>query len=258
MTSENRVAASDRLPILTLVMQVRFAVLLSAFLLLFVTLPVVEMIGTQISPVFIRLVIGIAFVAMVCSAVYAVSENRRTRRIVVVLGAPAILLGIFDIGLRIETIHVLGHAFMILFLGYTIVVVLRFLFQSEQVTANAIFASLCIYLMLGTLWAFLYALVEALVPGSFNYAAHEMQLNAPLDVGGTQTIFTFYFSFVTMTTLGYGDIVPISSSAKMLTVVQAVTGQLYLTVLVARLVGLQIAHSRAGRGASQRDKPDGS
>ncbi len=60
---------------------------------------------------------------------------------------------------------------------------------------------------------------------------------------GLQLEIPIYYSFVTMTTLGYGDIVPVNPAARMLSVLQALTGQLYLVVLVARLVGLHIAHS---------------
>ncbi len=61
--------------------------------------------------------------------------------------------------------------------------------------------------------------------------------------GGKQSIYPVYFSFVTLTTLGYGDIVPTSATARMLAAAEAVTGQLYLAVLVARLVGLHISQS---------------
>lgn len=62
-----------------------------------------------------------------------------------------------------------------------------------------------------------------------------------------------YYSFVTLTTLGYGDIVPVSPSARSLATLEALTGQLYLTVLVARLVGLQITHSARRRSEDQEE-----
>ena len=61
--------------------------------------------------------------------------------------------------------------------------------------------------------------------------------------GGGQSIFPIYYSFVTLTTLGYGDIVPTSAIARMFSAIEAVTGQLYLAVLVAQLVGLHISQS---------------
>jgi hypothetical protein len=81
-------------------------------------------------------------------------------------------------------------------------------------------------------------LVEILQPGSFNLAK-----GTAMKFGGSETIFAVYFSYVTLTTLGYGDITPLSGAARTLAIVEATTGQIYLAVLVARLVGLHVAHS---------------
>ena len=62
--------------------------------------------------------------------------------------------------------------------------------------------------------------------------------------GAERSITALYYSFVTLTTLGYGDITPVSASARMLSVVEAIIGQLYIAVLVARMVGLNIVHTR--------------
>ena len=75
---------------------------------------------------------------------------------------------------------------------------------------------------------------QTLQPGSFSMAQGQS--------GKTQIEFTYY-SFVTLTTLGYGDITPLSSRVKVLSMLEAVVGQIYLVVLVARLVGLHISHS---------------
>ena len=82
------------------------------------------------------------------------------------------------------------------------------------------------------MWTYGYSLLEHLLPGSFSYP----DTLAELDTS------TFnYFSFVTMTTLGYGDISPVSPPARAMAITQAVTGHFYLAVLVARLVGINIA-----------------
>ena len=97
-----------------------------------------------------------------------------------------------------------------------------------------IYASIIVYLLLGITWGSVFLLVYQLDPTSFDLSA--VQINK------TEHIF-MYFSFVTLTTLGYGDISPITSHVYSLAVVEAIIGQLYLTVLVARLVGLHISHS---------------
>ncbi len=93
-------------------------------------------------------------------------------------------------------------------------------------------------MLIGYGWAFVYALLDEVFPGSF----------AALTEAGrndyTQRVMQFrYFSFMTLTTVGYGDVLPRSDAARTLAALEAVMGQIYLTVLVARLVGLHIVHS---------------
>jgi Ion channel len=95
-----------------------------------------------------------------------------------------------------------------------------------RVDAERIAAALCVYLLAGIGFGGIFATLEATASGSFSSPA-------PIDLGGA-----VYFSFVTLATLGYGDIVPVSSAARALAVLEAVFGQLYLAVLIARLVSL--------------------
>ncbi len=108
------------------------------------------------------------------------------------------------------------------------VAALRHAFRPGSVTSERIFAVLGAYLMIGLIFAVCYWLVDQAWPGSFDVPS-----DAPLSL--RQAV---YFSFVTFATLGYGDVVPNSEVAKSLAVVEAVSGQLYLAVLVARLVSL--------------------
>ena len=97
-----------------------------------------------------------------------------------------------------------------------------------DVSANRLVGAVCVYLLLGVIWAMAYTLLDLFTPGSF-------QGFSPLDDPGWDSEW-LYFSFVTMTTLGYGDILPISATARALAYMQSVTGQFYVAVLVAGLV----------------------
>ena len=115
--------------------------------------------------------------------------------------------------------------------------------QSEQVSADTIYGGISVYLLLALTWSTLYTAAEYVAPGSImvgGVALSDAYPNTSRLWDGPETI---YFSFVTMTTLGYGDMVPVSPVARMCAVLQAVLGQLYLAVLVARLVGLHIVHA---------------
>jgi hypothetical protein len=92
--------------------------------------------------------------------------------------------------------------------------------------AHRIAAAVAVYLLLGLIWARLYETVELLAPGSFRVAAGEHLSSASL----------VYFSFVTLATVGYGDLTPIHLIARNLAVLEAITGQLYMVILISRLV----------------------
>ena len=109
-----------------------------------------------------------------------------------------------------------------------------------EVSANRLVGAVCVYLLLGVIWAFAYTLLDLLSPGSF-------QGFSPLDDPYWDSEW-LYFSFVTMTTLGYGDILPISATARALAYMQSVSGQFYVAVLVAGLVSGYIS-IKQGPGA---------
>ncbi len=172
-----------------------------------------------------------------------VCRGRITRLIILVFGLLEVSSGVALIVHDARWLHLLRGASGAVFLTVMTALVMRAVVRDERVTGDKIVASICGYLLLGTCWAIAYALLEAANPGSFALAgafAEGESLGA-----GSQTSVFAYFSFVTLTTLGYGDITPISPQAQTLAWMEAGAGQIYLTVLVARLVGLHIVHSQA-------------
>jgi voltage-gated potassium channel Kch len=111
---------------------------------------------------------------------------------------------------------------------------LRFVLRATTVAAEHIYAALSAYLLAGIFWGVCYWVVEQTTPGSMAAGQGTFTLNTSM-----------YFSFVTLATLGYGDILPLSDAARSLAVVEAVAGQLYLAVLVARLVSLYVSKGGA-------------
>ena len=223
--------------------QHRFDVLLGALVLVLFSVPVAGLTGPGAHPVLVRYVVTGVFIAMLLSAVFAVSESCKAPRIAVALAVPVILAELVTLLSDREGFAAAGYMLGVAFLGYVTIVILRFIFKGDRVTFNTICAALCVYLLLGVIWALGYSLLEVLEPGSFHFTLAEARETAGIRFGDERTIFALYYSFVTMTTLGYGDILPTSSAARMLATLQAVMGQLYLAVLVARLVGLHIAQA---------------
>ncbi len=128
----------------------------------------------------------------------------------------------------------IGLSVNVLFLMIVIVIFLAKIFSEDKVTGESIKGGISIYFLLGYLWLYLYSLVLLVNPEAISFPAHASELS-----------YVLYFSFATLTTLGYGDITPVSLMARNLTILESITGQIYLTVLIARLVGLQLVHRSA-------------
>jgi Ion channel. len=113
------------------------------------------------------------------------------------------------------------------------VLILRFVMQAKRVDNDVVFAALSVYLLFGLIFGFIYFIIEGAWPGSLVHNVASASLE-----GGIRLSQTIYFSFVTLATLGYGDIIPANDIIRSLAIIQTMCGQVYLVVLVARLVTL--------------------
>lgn len=140
----------------------------------------------------------------------------------------------------------LGIAGRTLFMLIIALVILVDLFRGRKVCGDTLAGAICVYLMLAVIWGYFYLLVEVLVPGSFSFT----QGQARMQLWISREFFPFfYFSMVTLTTVGYGDMSPVTTEAQSLATFEALIGQVYLTILVARLVGMYLV--------TQQDSPEG-
>ncbi len=221
----------------------RFAVLLSALALLLIGAPLVPVLGPGLHPRLASLIVPLLFTVMLLSVVLAVSRTRATEIIALSLAIPTVILQGLQPWLASDGLAMAGHIFGMLFLAYAIAIIMKRLFTDRRISGDMICASLCVYLLFGVLCALVYSLIFYLDSTSFAFSFTEANNVQHMQFGGERTFVAIYYSFVTMSTLGYGDIVPTSSVARMCAAMQAVTGQLYLAVLVARLVGLHISQA---------------
>jgi hypothetical protein len=205
----------------------RFLILFISFILLFALEPFLD------KAVTIDTLIDVLVTVILISAVYAISQKRRTQVIALVLGIP-FFVGHWGVHvLDSVPLKLIGVLSGVLFFGYVSAIIVRHLFTEQKVTPDLVLGSLCGYFLVGFMWAFAYAAIEIVSPGS---------LHLPQE-GYRDLSNFFYYSFVTLTTLGYGDILPLTSPARNFAILEAVIGQIYLTVLVARLVGIHISQS---------------
>ncbi len=161
------------------------------------------------------------------TGVYAVSNRRRQVVIAILLAVPAFGFGWLDIIIGTPTLSSAGNIFTLLFYAFTALVGLTRVLSARQITTDTIYGAVSVYLLMGLTWATAYSLVESISPGSFSANSGD----------GTFTFPTFiYYSFVTLATLGYGDITPVTDQARSLAVLETVSGTIYIAVLIARLV----------------------
>ena len=159
-----------------------------------------------------------------------------------------VLLGLLTVGKYLSPGPlVLGvrSACMAFLLIYLAARVFKEVLMDREVSTDTIMGAICAYLLIGVCWSFFYGVVAIMQPGSF--AISEPLTAQALASPQEQLSILLYLSFVTLTTLGYGDITPLTSAARSLCWLEAVVGQLFLAIMVARLVGLHIMSSSADR-----------
>ena len=187
--------------------------------------------------------LDIFFSMVFISGVDAIREDKKHLVIAVALSLPllfSIWVGYF---VKIPAIKITGNFFGIAFFIYMIITILRHILDQDRVSKEVIYAAIVVYLVMGVLWSFVYHMVEYLQPNSFSGIS---------DTVSDERFLFLYFSFVTLTTLGYGDISPITPVASSMAILEAIIGQLYLVVAIALLVGLRVSHSR--RNEIPRDR----
>jgi hypothetical protein len=175
------------------------------------------------------MVLNVLSTVVLIAAVFVIGVTKNQRFISLALGGFA-FLGIWYI-VFIEPRYYLGILSVICRVAfdlYVIALILLNLLRAKEVSANTIFGAVSVYLLLGTLFAIIYALIERLMPGSFF-------------IEPARTLDFVYFSFSTLTTLGYGDITPVAPHARIATSMQAIIGVLYTAILISRFVGIYIA-----------------
>ena len=133
----------------------------------------------------------------------------------------------------------------------TTIVLVRAVARHTRVTTNTILGGINVYLLLALTFMFLHATVIFVSPDAYTIGGRPLLEVAKTD-GDTHGVATFlYFSITTLSTLGYGDIIPASSVARLLTSAEAIIGQLYVAIFIGRLVGLQVSSRRELLDAAQ-------
>jgi voltage-gated potassium channel len=176
----------------------------------------------------------IIFTGIILSGTFSLEFKKRTRNILITFGTVTIFLIWLNYFIINDWLKITMYFSFFCFNLFITVFMVRHIARSQNVTLTILINSINCYLIIGVLGALLLAMEEILRKIGFHLDAGGINFAG----SGAQGFHDYlYFSFVTMTTLGYGDVTPVSSFAKSTTIIIAVAGQLYLTMLVAMLVG---------------------
>ncbi len=167
--------------------------------------------------------------AILIGGVYAISEKRSQVVIAISIAVPQIIVSILAYSLRsgselIRLLINLESVLLIIFYVFTFLLVYYYVVSGAEVTRDRLYGAVSAYLLIGMAWASGYRLLEGLHPGSF------VATQGSLDF--------IYYSFTTLTTLGYGDMLPVTARARSLAILEALTGIMYVATTIARLVSL--------------------
>jgi Ion channel len=179
-----------------------------------------------------QLIESVLATLVLLSAVLAVGGRRRTLIAAILLVIPALVAKWLHHWRPDLVPPEIFSAAGIVFVGFVAVHLLRFVLRATRVDTEVLCAGVSIYLLAGVLWAFAYILVAQVFPGAFVFTV------GPASGRVMHGLEAMYFSFVTLSTLGYGDVIPTSNVTRMLATAEATTGMFYMTVLIARLVSL--------------------
>ena len=179
-----------------------------------------------------RILKDIFLTAIFIWIIYSIKLKKVQTLIAAILVLPLIISIWASYVVGFEAVGMATQIFGALFFGYAVINILRIVFKTKEIRRETIYAAIAAYLLLALMWAFIYSILEMAIPGSFSLP----------DKGFRGYFIQFeYFSFITITTLGYGDITPLTDKASTLVICEAVVGQIYMVVLVSWLVGMYVS-----------------
>ncbi len=170
------------------------------------------------------------------STIYGLKLGRRALAVTLVFAFLSVISGVVSLLTGDNVSSAIALLTAIPFYGVVIALLLRYIVRAKQVTADILYGSVCVYLLVGMLFAMIYTFLDLLNPAAF--AVSTAAASSSPSEGALA-----YYSFVTLTTLGYGDIIPVSGYARTFAFLEAIIGVLYVAILISRLVSLYITQS---------------
>src|SRR6478609_8016394 len=195
-----------------------------------------SLISTQITIGIIwenKFILRVGFFLFTLVAIKSSSLRNVGKLIGISIASTMLLLAIFMIWNENQLLTIVYTGLATGNLIYIIILVINEIFAGGEITVYKIGGSVAVYILLGQLWSLLYLTTYIIDPGAFTYGGSMIQIDDALKQ-------LSYFSFVTLTTIGYGDIIAISPMARVLSMMEGLLGQLFPAIFIAKLVSLQL------------------
>ena len=214
----------------------RFRFLLLSLMMMIGVRPLLnEWIGAR---VWVNVSTDLFFACALMSGLHALTRQPRQLRISLLLVSAIIIFSALHYLLPLPAVDKIKLGLGAIFLVHMLIMIWTHIEMENEVTLDLIMAAACAYILLGMIWAYGYFFLESFHPGSFNIVENS-----------TDDLVDFnYYSFVTLTTVGYGDILAMTRAARALSIFEAITGQLYLAIMISRLVGMHASQFGIGKG----------
>ena len=215
-------------------MKSRFIYIIVAIILVLLVNPFIRPLGL-IGHLFSTLCLSMIPLA----SAYALTADRKKAIIVLIIATPFVILDGLNVFFTNRPLMVVAFSFGTILYFYIVALLVKNLLSIRVITADLIFCAISIYLLIGIMWAGIYNVLEGLAPGSFS-----------------ETTDLLYFSFVTLTTVGFGDVAPLSVLSRRLAVFEAAMGSIYMAVIIAMIVGrymsMQVEQTSESKSSSKK------
>ena len=221
--------------------EMNFGYLLGGLLILILSVPIAQEIGVREETR--RLVLEPALILMLLMGVWGLGKEKKWLMIIGgSIATTVVAIAVLNFFLNMDGLRLVNMGILLVFFVASTWIASRNLLLSGEIDINKIIGAICIYLLLGLNWAMFYLFINKAIPSSF----HGLTSTAI----GAQFSEFLYFSFVTITTLGYGDLIAVKPLARTVAFLEAIVGQFYVAVLVAWLVGMYLSEK-----SQHRQKP---
>lgn len=210
-------------PFLARMLEQRCFFMFLALLALLVTMPFV------VDSLLGRALVGLLNLLILLTAVAAVGRSRLSFLVAVALGLPTLAFQLLALASGLQGHLTLSWSFGAAFYAYAIAHLLHYVLRRDEMTADKLYGAVAAYIMIAIFWAYLFGVLQYFHPGAFAL------YGAPTTMNLADLIF---YSFTVLTTAGFGDITPVLIQSRFPTILEAVTGVMYVAILIARLTGV--------------------